>query len=217
MTEEKEKIETKLMRLTSSDYHESIGIYPQWRIGDKAGELNEIYPFYDSDQCEKIMDEVLGVDGWSNEYREVAGKLFCVVTIYPDNDRVIDRSDAGGARETRKKNLSEVEKATFYAKTAASDAFVRACSKLGVGRHLKELPKVRLKVSGGVAYAKNDKGEEVQLRTPQEISSYCNSTSPAMKYLIGVYQLHKASIEKNKEAMAAFGVIRKLIEGGYNE
>lgn len=207
-----EKIEEKLMKLTSSDYHESIGIYPQWRIGDKAGELNEIYPFYDSDQCEKILDDVLGVDGWSNEYREVAGRLFCVISIYPDESKVIERSDSGGARESRKKSLTAIEKETFYAKTSASDAFVRACSKLGVGRHLKELPKIRLKVINGVALAQDEKGNEIQLRTPQEISAYCNKTSPAMKYLAGVYQFYKSSFEKNKEAVAAFNVIKDLIK-----
>lgn len=210
-----ESIETKLMKLTSSDYHESIGVFPNWRIGDKAGDLNEIYPFYDSDQCEKILDDVMGVDGWANEYREVSGRLFCVVSIYT-GDKVIDRSDAGGARETRKKNLTEVEKATFYAKTAASDAFVRACSKLGIGRHLKELPKVRLKQVSGVCYAKDEKGKEIKLSTPSKLSAYCNKTSPAMKYLIGVYNLHKASFEKNNEAQKAFSVIRKVIEGGYD-
>ena len=95
------------------------------------------------------------------------------------------------------KEFNEVKRA-FFAKSRFH-AFV--VFKTGVGR--QRAAKIRLKGIRWLLMQKNDKGE-VQLRTPQEISSYCNSTSPAMKYLIGVYQLHKASIKKNKEAMAAF-------------
>lgn len=208
-----EDFNEKGIKLSSPDYHESIGVFPKWRIGDSAGGgLNEIYPFYDSDQCEEILDNVFGFSKWSCEYREVNGKMFCSILIdCPDG--VKERMDAGGARKSRKKNLSEVEVQTFEAKTAATDAFVRAAARWGIGRHLSLLPKIRLKVQNGICFT--PKGE--QLKTPEELSAWCNQSSPAILHLIAAYNLCKDSLSSNEEMMQKLTDLRKFIESLRNE
>lgn len=198
-----------LIKLTSSDYHESIGIFPKWRIGDKSGNMNEIYPYYDSDQCEAILDDVCGIDGWGCEYREVAGILFCAIQIHTENG-VIEKSDAGGARASRKKSIGETDKATFEAKTAASGAFVRAASRIGIGRHLKDLPKIVLTVQNNIAITPDG----TRLSTPEKLSSYCNKMSPAILHLAWAYNMAKSTFEGNDRAKKLFSDIREIIETG---
>ncbi|MDP3442636.1 MAG: hypothetical protein Q8T08_07200, partial [Ignavibacteria bacterium] len=93
-----EKKQIELINLASPDFHESIGVLPKWRVGDSSGDgKNEIYPYYDADQCETVLDEVCGIGGWGCEYREVAGILFCSISIMTESG-MIEKSDAGGAR-----------------------------------------------------------------------------------------------------------------------
>lgn len=207
-----------LIKLESPDFHESIGIFPRWRIGDKNGQFNEIYPYYDADQCEKILDEVLGVDGWGNEYREVAGMLICTISINTENG-IFEKSDTGGIRPNKKKKPSyvseedwELTKKGYAEMTRASWAFVRACARLGIGRHLNDLPKIRLTVQSGVAVT--PKGE--RLATPEELSAWCNQTSPAIMHLASAYRMCKSTFENNPEATEMFSKLKQIIEGGQN-
>jgi len=201
--------ELDLTLLSSPDYHEKLGIYPRWRVGDKLGNtgMNEIYPYYTDSQCEQILDDVLGVDGWGVEAREVCGMLFMSIQIITGNG-IIEKADAGGARQSRKKSITDVDKATFEAKTAATSAFVRACSRLGIGRHLNDLPKVRLKVDGYVAIG--SKGE--RLTTPEDLSAYCNKMSPALLHLISAYNMCKSTFDGNERAQKMFSDLREIIE-----
>ena len=214
MANEQESFKDKLIKLSSPDYHESIGILPKWRIGDQVSNgINEIYPYYDADQCEEIFDNVLGIDGWGCEYREVAGILFCAISIFTESNGMVEKSDGGGARASRKKSISDTDKQTFEAKTAATGAFVRAAARWGVGRHLNILPKIRLAQSNGVC--KTPKGE--LLKDPEELAAWCNQTSPAIKHLIAAYQLCRASFDANQEAVDKLTDLRKFIEAGFGE
>ena len=201
--------ELNLSLLSSPDYHESIGIFPKWRLGDKIGNsgFNEVYPYYTDSQCEQILDDVLGIDGWGVEAREVCGMLFMSIQIITENG-IIEKADAGGARQSRKKSITDVDKATFEAKTAATSAFVRACSRLGIGRHLNDLPKVRLKVDGYVAISPT--GE--RLATPEDLSAYCNKMSPALLHLVSAYNMCRDTFEKNDRAQQMFKELREIIE-----
>src|SRR5690554_8045400 len=72
----------QLGRLSDPYYHKEIGVETKWRIGDGAGPgKNAIFPYYTADQCREILDNVCGITGWGNEYREVAGYLFAVISI----------------------------------------------------------------------------------------------------------------------------------------
>lgn len=202
-----EKIE--LLNLGSPDFHESIGIYPKWRVGDSSGDgKNEIYPYYDADQCETILDEVCGIGGWGCEFREVAGILFCSISVMTESG-MIEKSDAGGARGSRKKSIDQVDKETFEAKTAASSAFVRAAAKWGIGRHLEILPKIQLKAdSSGF---NTPTGERFPIA---KLSEWCNQTSPAIKHMVAVFQLQRSKFESNERAMQLLKELRAFVEGG---
>lgn len=198
---------TQFFKLSDPNYHREIGIMPRWRIGDSVAGKNEIYPYYDADQCEEILDAVCGVDGWGCEYREVSGILFCSISIITDSG-IIEKADAGGARGSRKKNIEQVDKDTFEAKTAATGAFVRAASKCGIGRHLSMLPKIRLQVASGVAIGA--KGE--QLRTPDELSAYCNGINPGVTNLVSAYMLNRQLFDSNDDSMRLLKELKQIIE-----
>jgi hypothetical protein len=203
----------ELSLLSSPDFHESIGILPKWRIGDSAGGgMNEIYPYYDADQCETILDEVCGISGWGCEYREVANILFCSISVLTDSG-MIEKSDAGGARASRKTSITGADKETFEAKTAASSAFVRAASKWGIGRHIDLLPKIQLKVESFVAIT--PKGE--RLPNAKMLSDWCNSANPATAHLVAVYKLQQAKFSTNERAMTTLTELRAFCEKGVND
>jgi len=69
------------------------------------------------------LDEVLGIDGWRDEYFEIGGNLYCTVSVFL-NDKWISKTDCG------------VESMMEKEKGQSSDAFKRACVKWGVGRFL---------------------------------------------------------------------------------
>jgi len=201
-----------LIKLSSPDFHESIGVLPKWRVGDSAGDgKNEIYPYYDADQCETIFDEVCGVDGWGNEYREVAGILFCSIAIHGLENGMIEKSDAGGARASRKKSIEQVDKDTFEAKTAASSAFVRAAAKWGVGRHLEVLPKIQLKADSSGFNAPDGTRYPIA-----KLSEWCNGVSPAVKHMGAVFQLQRSKFEGNERAMQLLKELRAFVETSIN-
>jgi len=200
----------ELFKLSDPNFHAEIGIYPKWRVGDVVGANNEIYPYYDADQCEEILDTVCGIGGWGCEYRGIARMLFCSISIIT-SEGLIEKSDAGGAKASRKKSIADVDKATFEAKTAASGAFVRAAAKWGIGRHLSLLPKIQLKNAGQGKF-QTPKGEF--LEGPAAISAWCNKASPAISHLVAVYTMNKEMFETNDRAKSVLTEMRQLLEGG---
>jgi len=200
---------TDLIKLGSPDFHESIGVLPKWRVGDSSGDgKNEIYPYYDADQCETILDEVCGIGGWGCEYREVAGILFCSISILTESG-MIEKSDAGGARASRKKSIETVDKETFEAKTAASSAFVRTASKWGIGRHFAVLPKMQLKADGSGFNAPDGTRYPIA-----KLSEFCNGASPAVKHLVALFMLQRSKFEANERAMQVLAELRQFVEKG---
>lgn len=205
------KKQIELINLASPDFHESIGVLPKWRVGDSAGDgKNEIYPYYDADQCETILDEVCGVDGWGCEYREVAGILFCSIMIMADGGP-IEKADAGGARASRKKSIETVDKETFEAKTAASSAFVRAAAKWGIGRHFEILPKIQLKADSSGFNTPDGTRYPIA-----KLSEWCNKTSPSVKYLWAIYKSMQEKFESNERAMQLLKELREFVEKPLN-
>lgn len=198
-----------LFKLADPNFHESIGILPKWRIGDSAGAgQNEIYPYYDADQCEEILDSACGISDWENEYREVNGILVCSIRIYVDGEPR-EKSDAGGGRESRKASMSDADKEAFMAKSAASGAFVRASAKWGIGRHLQLLPKITLRNAGsGVMLAPDN----TKLNTPQELTVWCNKVSPSVNFLMAVYRLNKVKFENSEDGTKLISELRTFIQ-----
>lgn len=203
-----EKIE--LIKLASPDFHESIGVLPKWRVGkgkDTEGR-SPIYPYYDADQCETILDEVCGIGGWGNEPREVKGILFCSISVMTENG-MVEKSAAGGPRETKERGLSEVDAQTFRDKTADSSAFVRAAAKWGVGRHLDILPQIYLKADDSGFNAPDGTRYPIA-----KLSEFCNGASPAVKHLGALFMLQRSKFEANERAMQVLSELRSFVEGG---
>lgn len=79
------------------------------------------------------LDEVLGVDGWSDSYHQLSdGSTVCTLRV-KIGDTWIAKQDVGSPSE--QPDEGDRHKAAF------SDALKRAAVKLGIGRYLYRLPK----------------------------------------------------------------------------
>jgi hypothetical protein len=96
-----------------------------WRLGqtnrDKTRAMMLVY--IDARDVMDRLDEVFGPD-WSDDYKEVAGRIVCTITI-----NGISKSDGAGDTDF------EAEKGGL------SDAFKRAAVKWGIGRYLYDARK----------------------------------------------------------------------------
>lgn len=78
-----------------------------------------------------ILDETVGPENWTDEYREIKGVMYCKVGIRFDHGIVYKEDcgiESGGSGEGNGK------------KGEASDAFKRACVRWGIGRELYSAP-----------------------------------------------------------------------------
>jgi hypothetical protein len=76
------------------------------------------------------LDQVLGLDGWQDQYQEAGSAVVCTLRCR-FGDVWIQRSDAGGMAES----IEEGDKL----KSACSDALKRAAVKFGIGRYLYDV------------------------------------------------------------------------------
>lgn len=74
------------------------------------------------------LDDVLGPDGWWDEYQPLDHSVICKLTIRLPDGSIITKSDAGGCAGMA--DAGDDDKSGF------SDAFKRAAVKFGIGRHL---------------------------------------------------------------------------------
>jgi len=92
----------------------------------------------------QLLDETVGADCWSCDYKEIKGNLFCGITI-----NGVTKWDCG--IESREDNEGNEKKGE------ASDAFKRAGFRWGIGRELYTSPFIFLNVKT----EKNSKGQFV--------------------------------------------------------
>jgi len=92
----------------------------------------------------QLLDETVGADAWSCDYKEIKGNLFCGITI----DGVTKWDCGIESREDSEGNEKKGE---------ASDAFKRAGFRWGIGRELYTSPFIFLNVKT----EKNSKGQFV--------------------------------------------------------
>lgn len=87
---------------------------------------------YKDSRCDaNILDEFVGPENWQCKFYECKGTLFCSVGIRverPEGVEWVWKDDAGSPSNMEAQ------------KGEASDAFKRACFKLGIGRELYESP-----------------------------------------------------------------------------
>lgn len=87
-----------------------------------------------------ILDEALGPEGWTNDYREIKGNLYAGIAIRQEDGSWIWKWDCGvESREDGDGNEKKGE---------ASDAFKRAGFRWGIGRELYTAPDLRFPAEG---------------------------------------------------------------------
>lgn len=78
---------------------------------------------------QNILDEMYGPTGWKREHVEIAGNLYCTISVWDDKtSQWVSKQDVG------KESYTEKEKGQ------ASDSFKRACVNWGIGRELYSAP-----------------------------------------------------------------------------
>ena len=78
-----------------------------------------------------ILDETVGPEFWSCDYKEIKGNLYCGITVTTDHGPVTKWDCGIESREDEEGNQKKGE---------ASDAFKRAGFKWGIGRELYTSP-----------------------------------------------------------------------------
>ena len=101
----------------------------------------------------RILDEVFGIYGWKDEYKEIKGNLYCGISIY-DNEKKewITKWDCGIESQQEDDNSKKAE---------ASDAFKRAGTKVGIGRELYTSPLIFLNVETKDSGRKSKSGKSI--------------------------------------------------------
>lgn len=98
----------------------------------KSGVLLLLYKTSRTDA--KILDEAVGPMNWTCEYKEIKGNLFCGIGIREKEDQdFVWKWDCG---------IESDQNDGMEKKAESSDAFKRACSRLGIGRELYSSPKI---------------------------------------------------------------------------
>jgi hypothetical protein len=88
--------------------------------------------YVDARVIQDRLDEVLGVNGWSDDYQVLPdGSVVCRLRVH-FGDTWVTKTDAGGA--------SDQPDGGDRLKAAFSDALKRAAVKFGIGRYLYRLP-----------------------------------------------------------------------------
>lgn len=99
-------------------------------IGDDKSKV-ELLLYADSRACQEVLDETFGVMGWSCNYKEEKGILFCGIGVHDtDTDVWVWRWNSGAEQSFEKE------------KSVASDALKRCAVLFGVGRSLYRSPRV---------------------------------------------------------------------------
>lgn len=98
-----------------------------------------------------VLDNIVGPEKWTCDYKEIKGNLFCGIGIAVDDDRWIWKWDCGIESGQSDGNEKKAE---------ASDAFKRAGFRWGIGRELYSAPFTFLRVAtkkNGNKYELDDK------------------------------------------------------------
>lgn len=94
----------------------------------------QVWPYVSAKHLMERLDDVFGVEGWQDTYKEGRGGFVCELSVLVD-EKWITKSGASGAvsKDRGGEGVDPV-------KEMETRAFRRACEKLGVGRYLHLLP-----------------------------------------------------------------------------
>lgn len=179
-------------KLQDSAYiRRELGIDVKWRILTSKGGKARIVAYQDSRDVQNALDGMLGSSNWTNEARNINGKLYMAIGISIQGEGWVYKMDVG------------VETSIEAVKGEASDALKRAAVMWGLFRDCYQMEYIVLDVNGKDPVTPD--GEI--LRTPDAIAAYCNSISAPMGYLKRYYNSVKSVLATNQEAMNALKVL----------
>jgi hypothetical protein len=159
------------MELTQEEIKDKLSepMEYKWRVQSysKSQPTAICVAYVDSRDVQNRLDNVLGVEGWQCDYKEVKGNLFCGIGVNFDGIWVW-KWDCG----TESKEDAE--------KGEASDSFKRAAVKWGIGRFLyslgiEYLPANEIKNNNNFPYPVDQNGKRVSDVT-KEINKKKKST-----------------------------------------
>lgn len=110
--------------------------FPASSVRLKPGAINGVrtraleLAYVDPRACQDRLDAVVGPDGWHTSYRRLTDRaMACRLTILGVVQEEVGKAPEGNANQ--------------YAE-AVAQAFKRACAAFGLGRHLYQLPRLRV-------------------------------------------------------------------------
>ncbi|PIQ25281.1 hypothetical protein COW36_19895 [bacterium (Candidatus Blackallbacteria) CG17_big_fil_post_rev_8_21_14_2_50_48_46] len=164
----------------------------KWKVQTARSWGCECVAYIDARQVMDLLDEVVGPENWQDHYREVAGKIYCDLSILIE-DEWITKSDCGTASH-------------FEAdKGQASDAFKRAAVKWGIGRFLYQLGTVRTK---SLEIGKDDRGNPRFGPADEQSQRIYNLTG----YIHSMQTRKKQNLEPLKKQAAANKPVTPSVE-----
>jgi hypothetical protein len=155
----------------------------KWKPNNQLGDKFQCVGFLDARQVRDILDEVVGTENWTCDFKEIKGNLYGGIAIninggklngdYPAKPEWVWRWDCG--TESRK-DKDENEK-----KGEASDAFKRAGVAWGIGAFLYDLGIVKVDVKDYKGKAKPADNKGNILWSMDELGEYIFKQYPHLK------------------------------------
>jgi len=185
-----------LRKLQNSDALRSeLNLVIRWRILTAKGGKARLVAYQDSRDVQRVLDHVCGPENWSNEPRNLDGKIYMTIGINTLDEGWVYKNDVG------------TETAVEAVKGEASDAFKRAAVMWGIFRDIYDLDYILLEHNG-----KNPVTPDgMELKTPEAITLYCNGISEPMGYLRKLYFSIRNKIGENQEVISALEQLKKFI------
>lgn len=187
---------TDIKRLSDPAVYRDLGIEKKWRVLRTFGTQCECVPYQDARDVQRVLDHVVGPENWTNEALSVGGKMYMNLGIRIGDDWVY-KTDVG--------TESNIEKT----KGEASDALKRAAVMWGIFRNLYETDGIILNVRGKTPLTAGGK----ELKTPAQLSAYCNGLNSEMGKLMSIYAGNKAAFDAHPDAMKLLTELKNFLNG----
>lgn len=110
-----------------------------------------------------ILDETVGPDAWTNDYREIKGNLYCGIAIHTETGWIWKWDCGVESREDNEGNEKKGE---------ASDAFKRAGFRWGIGREIYSAPNIFIQPDRVQIHGQNGKYRTYDIFSVEKIA-YC--------------------------------------------
>ena len=183
-----------LKRLSDPAVYRELAIEKKWRVLRTFGTQCECVPYQDARDVQRVLHAVCGPGNWSNEALNVGGKMYMNLGIRIGDDWVY-KTDVG--------TESNIEKT----KGEASDALKRAAVMWGIFRNLYDTDGVILNMRGKFPLTAGGK----ELKTPAQLSAYCNGMNSEMGKLMNIYTGNKEAFDAHPDAMKLLSELKNFL------